>query len=100
MAKIDHIFKESFGPDFEKKAVKQIYLSKDDIKRPIDQGFEIGIHAGFGMGRRMITPKDLQNRWDAPRYDINDCFDKTTNQIKYEIFSILSTGDLQIEAIS
>lgn len=54
---------------------------------------ELGIWAGFGLGRKMITPKDLQSRWDIPRYDVNECFDKKTNLIQHDIFSSLSTGD-------
>jgi len=54
---------------------------------------ELGIGAGFGMGRRVITPKDIQRRWDIPRYDVNDCFNKNDNCLNYQLFASLSTGE-------
>jgi carbamoyltransferase len=49
--------------------------------------------AGFTMERRMIRPDDIQARWSLPRYDVNDCFDKSTNEIAYDVFENLSPGD-------
>ena len=54
---------------------------------------ELGMKAGFSMGRGMITPEHIKQRWSLPRYDVNDCFDKQTNDIRYDVFSSLSTGD-------
>lgn len=54
---------------------------------------ELGMLAGFSIGRRIITPADLQNRWEIPRYDVNDCFSKRDNSINYQVFASLSTGD-------
>lgn len=65
-------------------------FSDNNTKRVLK---DLNILAGFGMGRRMVTPKDLKERWDIPRYDANDCFDKSTNKILYSVFSSLSTGD-------
>ena len=148
---LDAIFADVFGKDNEKEAIKQFYLSIDDLKRLVDDGHELGIHgydhkvlprldykgqkrnieataeflepltgksqlsvaypygfsdnatkralkelgvvAGYSMERRIITPKDLQQRWNMPRFDVNDCFDKKSNRINYEVFSSLSTGD-------
>ena len=41
----------------------------------------------------MITPEDLQSRWSLPRYDVNDCFDKASNQMVSGVFSQLPVGD-------
>jgi len=54
---------------------------------------ELGVLAGVSMERRMIKPDDIQARWSLPRYDVNDCFDRESNAIRYEVFSNLSTGD-------
>ena len=54
---------------------------------------ELDMKAGFGLGREMLTPEHIKDRWDLPRYDVNDCFDKQTNDIRYGVFSSLSTGD-------
>ena len=54
---------------------------------------ELEMKAGFGLGREMLTPEHIKDRWDLPRYDVNDCFDKQTNDIRYGVFSNLSTGD-------
>jgi peptidoglycan/xylan/chitin deacetylase (PgdA/CDA1 family) len=54
---------------------------------------ELGLAAGFALGRRMVQPRDLEARWQIPRFDVNDCFDRDKNQIRYEVFSALSTGD-------
>lgn len=151
MPVLDAVFAEVFGPDGEKEAIKQFYLSLDDLKRLVDQGHELGLHGydhkvlprlsfeeqkrniqsnidfltpitgksnlsiaypygfsdnatrralkelgiitGYTMKREIITPKDLKERWDMPRYDVNDCFDKKDNRINYRVFSSLSTGD-------
>ncbi len=53
----------------------------------------LGAIAGLTMARRMITPEDLQSRWSLPRYDVNDCFDRETNEIDHAVFSQLSTRD-------
>jgi len=148
---LDALFRAVFGDDGEAEAVKQTYLSVDDLKRLRDAGHEIGVHthrhrvlprldfdaqkreiqigmeflretlgetrftvaypygfhddrtrramkelgalAGVSMGRRMIKPDDIQARWSLPRYDVNDCFDRASNEIRYELFSNLSTGD-------
>jgi peptidoglycan/xylan/chitin deacetylase (PgdA/CDA1 family) len=54
---------------------------------------DLNMKAGFGLGREMLTPEHIKDRWDLPRYDVNDCFDKQTNDMRYKIFSNLSTGD-------
>ena len=54
---------------------------------------ELGVLAGFTLGRKLIKPQDLQSRWSIPRYDVNDCFNKKNNTLKHEVFSTLSTGD-------
>ncbi|MDB2464702.1 polysaccharide deacetylase family protein [Amylibacter sp.] len=54
---------------------------------------DLKMKAGFGLGREMLTPKHVKERWDLPRFDVNDCFDKQTNDIRYGVFSNLSTGD-------
>ena len=149
---LDAVFADVFGADGEKEAIKQFYLSLDDLKRLVDDGHELGLHGydhkvlprlsfeeqkrniqanidflapisgksqlsvaypygfcdnatkralkeldivtGYSMKREIITPKDLIERWEMPRYDVNDCFDKKDNRINYQVFSSLSTGDL------
>jgi carbamoyltransferase len=54
---------------------------------------QLGALAGVSMDRRMIKPDDIQARWSLPRYDVNDCFDRRSNEIAYAIFASLSTGD-------
>jgi hypothetical protein len=39
------------------------------------------------MERRAIRPQDLSNRWCIPRYDVNDCFDRESNQMREAVFS-------------
>ena len=148
---VDKIFVDTFGDDAEADIVKQLYISRDNLKRLHDAGHELGLHghahrvlprldydqqksdieksidfmqsitgyrdftvaypygfsdihtkrvmkdsgmlAGFGLGRKMITPDHINDRWDLPRYDVNDCFDKQTNDIRYDVFASLSTGD-------
>ena len=148
---LDELFRVAFGHDVEASAVREIYLSKDDLKRLVDDGFEVGVHghdhrvlprlsyeeqrrnleraadfleeeigqvaktvaypygffdddtkramnelgfvAGFGMGREIVTPSTIHLGWGIPRFDVVDCFDRETDQIKYEVFSTLSTGD-------
>jgi peptidoglycan/xylan/chitin deacetylase (PgdA/CDA1 family) len=41
---------------------------------------EIGLRAGLVGGRRWIGPEDIRDRWTIPRFDVNDCFDRSTNQ--------------------
>jgi hypothetical protein len=54
---------------------------------------QLGALAGVTMERRMIKPGDIQARWSLPRYDVNDCFDRRSNEIVYPVFASLSTGD-------
>jgi peptidoglycan/xylan/chitin deacetylase (PgdA/CDA1 family) len=134
---LDAIFEDVFGPGSEAEAVRETYLSLDDLKRLIDAGIEVGSHthshkvlprldfmrqkqemetsvsflkgitgesrisvaypfgfhdsetdraaeeldllAGLAGERRPITQADIQSRWAIPRYDVNDCFDRSTN---------------------
>ena len=62
----------------------------DDTKRAMN---ELGFVAGFGMGREVVTPNTIHLGWGIPRFDVVDCFVRETDQIKYEVFSTLSTGD-------
>jgi len=48
--------------------------------------------AGLTMERRMIEPEDVRARWALPRYDVNDCFDRRSNQLVDRVFSGLSAG--------
>jgi peptidoglycan/xylan/chitin deacetylase (PgdA/CDA1 family) len=41
---LDVLFEEVFGKGAEREAVRETYLSADDLKRLADRGFEIGIH--------------------------------------------------------
>ena len=61
----------------------------NDTKRVMK---ELGLVVGMSMERRLITPGEIQARWSLPRYDVNDCFDKT-GAINYQVFSNMSTGD-------
>jgi peptidoglycan/xylan/chitin deacetylase (PgdA/CDA1 family) len=147
---LDALFTAVFGEGSEAAAVRETYLSVDDLKRLQDDGFELGVHtrhhrvlprldfdaqkreiqtgvdflrettgqthfavaypfgfhddrtrkameelellAGLTMERRMIEPEDIRERWSLPRYDVNDCFDRRSNEIIDEVFSNLSTG--------
>lgn len=142
---LDALFVEAFGKGSEAEAVRETYLSRDDLKRLVDRGFELGVHtnrhrvlprldldeqkreiatgarfltdltgqtefsvaypygfhdenthramreldlrAGLTMERRAIGPQDLSNRWCIPRYDVNDCFDRESNQMREAVFS-------------
>jgi peptidoglycan/xylan/chitin deacetylase (PgdA/CDA1 family) len=142
---LDALFVGAFGAESEAEAVRETYLSIEDLKHLVDRGFELGVHthhhrvlprldfeaqkreleigasflgnltgkteftvaypygfhdenthramrelglrAGFTMERRAIGPQDLQDRWSIPRYDVNDCFDRDTNQILDAVFS-------------
>jgi peptidoglycan/xylan/chitin deacetylase (PgdA/CDA1 family) len=148
---LDVLFTAVFGEGSEAMAVRETYLSIDDLKRLADGGFELGVHthrhrvlprldfdaqkreiqtgaeflrettgqtrfavaypfgfhddrtgkameeldllAGLTMERRMIEPEDIRARWSLPRYDVNDCFDRESNEIIHEVFSNLSTAD-------
>ena len=50
---------------------------------------ELDMTAGLSMERRVIVPGDLHGRWNVPRYDVNDCFDRASNEIVDGIFSQL-----------
>jgi peptidoglycan/xylan/chitin deacetylase (PgdA/CDA1 family) len=142
---LDALFASVFGEQSEVEAVRETYLSVDDLKRLVDRGFEVGVHtrrhrvlprldfedqkqeietgatwlrdltgqaeltvaypygfhdentrramrelglrAGLTMERRAIGPDDLRDRWSLPRYDVNDCFDHDSNQLREPVFS-------------
>jgi peptidoglycan/xylan/chitin deacetylase (PgdA/CDA1 family) len=142
---LDALFIDAFGEGSEAEAVRETYLSLDELKRLVDRGFELGVHthrhrvlprldldeqkqeieagasfltdltgqarftvaypygfhdenthramreldlrAGFTMERRAIGPQDLSDRWSIPRYDVNDCFDRESNQMQEAVFS-------------
>ena len=48
---------------------------------------ELHLRSGLTMERRAIEPQDLSDRWSIPRYDVNDCFDRESNQMQEAIFS-------------
>jgi peptidoglycan/xylan/chitin deacetylase (PgdA/CDA1 family) len=48
-----------------------------------------GARAGFGIDRRAVTPGDIAARWCLPRYDVNDCFDRASNELVEEVFAAL-----------
>jgi len=48
---------------------------------------ELGLRAGLTMERRAIGSQDLSDRWSIPRYDVNDCFDRESNQMQEAVFS-------------
>ena len=54
---------------------------------------ELGLRAGLTMERRAIGPQDLRDRWSIPRYDVNDCFDRESNQLLDPIFSQIAAGE-------
>jgi peptidoglycan/xylan/chitin deacetylase (PgdA/CDA1 family) len=147
---LDALFSAVFGEGSEAAALRETYLSVDELKRLRDSGRELGLHgrhhrvlprldfdgqrreiqaeveflrettgrkqfamsypfgfyddrtkkameelgllAGLTMERRTIEPEDIQARWSLPRYDVNDCFDKGSNEINREVFSDLSAG--------
>jgi peptidoglycan/xylan/chitin deacetylase (PgdA/CDA1 family) len=146
---LDALFEHVFGPGSEADAVRETYMSIDQLKRLADAGVEIGSHAhahrvlprldfalqkremetsvgflkeitghsrislaypfsfhdeetkraageldllaGFAGERRPITDADIRSRWSVPRYDVNDCFDRTSNQPIGEIFAGLGS---------
>jgi peptidoglycan/xylan/chitin deacetylase (PgdA/CDA1 family) len=65
-------------------------FADQDTKRAMK---DLDLLGGFTMGRRLITPQDIHARWEIPRFDVNDCFQKRSNEIVYDVFSSLSTGD-------
>ncbi|MBW2494669.1 MAG: polysaccharide deacetylase family protein [Deltaproteobacteria bacterium] len=146
---LDALFSETFGEGSEAEAVRETYLSVDDLKRLLDLGLELGVHthrhrvlprldfdqqkqeieiganflrdltgqtdftvaypygfcdenthramrelglrAGLTMERRIIELRDLRERWSIPRYDVNDCFDRESNQLVNAVFAQLAT---------
>jgi peptidoglycan/xylan/chitin deacetylase (PgdA/CDA1 family) len=148
---LDALFARTFGADSEVEAVKETYLSIDDLKRLVDRGFELGVHthrhrvlprldfeaqkqeieigasflrdltgqtelvvaypygfhdenthralrelglrAGLTMERRAIEPRDLRERWSIPRYDVNDCFERKSNQMLEAVFSQITMSE-------
>jgi peptidoglycan/xylan/chitin deacetylase (PgdA/CDA1 family) len=142
---LDALFDETFGAGSEAEAVRETYMSRDELKRLVDLGIELGVHthrhrvlprldfdaqkqeieiganfladltgqtdftvaypygfhdanthramealglrAGLTMERRVIGPKDLSERWSIPRFDVNDCFDRESNQMQDSVFS-------------
>jgi len=146
---LDALFESVFGPGSEADAVRETYMSVDQLKRLADAGVEIGSHAhahrvlprldfvqqkremetsagflkeitghsrislaypfsfhdeetkraaseldllaGFAGERRPITDDDIRSRWSVPRYDVNDCFDRSTNHAIDEIFAGLAS---------
>jgi peptidoglycan/xylan/chitin deacetylase (PgdA/CDA1 family) len=147
---LDALFSAVFGAGSEADAVRETYLSLDDLKRLLDGGIELGVHtrrhrvlprldfdaqkreietaveflrettgqtqfavaypfgfhdertrkamqelgvlAGLTMERRAIDSEDIRARWSLPRYDVNDCFDRRSNEINREVFSSLASG--------
>ena len=54
---------------------------------------ELDLRAGLTMERRAIEPHDLSDRWSIPRYDVNDCFDRESNQMQEAVFSQVVAGE-------
>ncbi len=54
---------------------------------------ELGLRAGLTMERRAIGPQDLRDRWSIPRYDVNDCFNRESNQMLDAVFSQIAAGE-------
>jgi peptidoglycan/xylan/chitin deacetylase (PgdA/CDA1 family) len=148
---LDTLFMETFGEGSEIEAVRETYMSIEELKRLVDRGFELGIHtdrhrvlprldfnaqkqeieiganflteltgqigftvaypygfhdenahramreldlrAGLTMERRAIEPQDLSDRSSIPRYDVNDCFDRESNQMQEAVFSQVVAGE-------
>jgi peptidoglycan/xylan/chitin deacetylase (PgdA/CDA1 family) len=152
---LDALFARAFGAESEAEAVRETYLSIDELKQLVERGFELGVHthrhrvlprldfeaqkqeiaigtsllrdltgqtrftvaypygfhdenthramrelelqAGLTMGRRAIEPQDLRDRWSIPRYDVNDCFDRASNQMLEAVFSQIATSELEAD---
>ena len=146
---LDAIFQEVFGPGGEADAIRETYLDRDDLKRLVDLGFELGAHShshrvlprldyaeqkreistslefvqeisgetrssvaypcgfydddtkramqdldvliGVSMERRAIDVEDIASRYALPRYDVNDCFDRISNEMLEDVFVGLTT---------
>lgn len=144
---LDSLFDGTFGDGAEAAAVKETYLSLDDLKRLLDAGIEIGVHthrhrvlprldldtqaseigiglefvrlisgvddpsvsypfgfsddrtalamselgarAGFSIERRAIGPDDIAAKWTIPRFDVNDCFSRDSNEMVPRVFDPL-----------
>jgi peptidoglycan/xylan/chitin deacetylase (PgdA/CDA1 family) len=140
---ISAIFEGTFGPGSEADAIRETYLSRGDLMRLVDLGFELGAHThshrvlprldfaeqkreiataldfvreisgetrscvaypygfynddtkrvmrdldalmGLSMERRAIDAEDIASRYALPRYDVNDCFDRVSNEMLEEI---------------
>jgi peptidoglycan/xylan/chitin deacetylase (PgdA/CDA1 family) len=140
---IDAIFEQTFGPGSEAEAIRETYMDRDDLKRLVDLGFELGSHShshrvlprlefseqkreiataidfvqeisgetrscvsypcgfydddthramgdldaliGLSMERRAIASEDVVARYAMPRYDVNDCFDRASNEMLDEV---------------
>jgi len=53
---------------------------------------DLGYQAGLTLGRRIVKPKDLYDRWEIPRYDVNDIFDGENN-LNAKKIEVLFSGD-------
>jgi peptidoglycan/xylan/chitin deacetylase (PgdA/CDA1 family) len=142
---LDALFEGVFGPGSEAEAVRETYMSVDQLRRLADAGVEIGSHAhahrvlprldfalqkremeisvgflkeitgdsrislaypfsfhdqdtkraadeldllaGFAGERRPITDPDIRARWSVPRYDVNECFDRSSNALRGDLFA-------------
>ena len=145
---LDVIFDEVFGRGSQAAAVRETYMSLDQLKRLLDAGIEVGTHthshkvlprldfmnqkhemetgasflkeitgesrisiaypfgfhdqdthraaaeldlcAGLAVDRRPITQVDVEGRWAIPRYDVNDCFDRSTNAPTSAVLEVCS----------
>jgi len=53
---------------------------------------ELGYLAGLTLGRRVVKPKDLYDRWEIPRFNVNDIFD-VENNLNAKKIEFLFSGD-------
>jgi len=54
---------------------------------------ELDLRGGLTMERRAICPQDLRDRWSIPRFDVNDCFDRESNQMLAAVFSQIAANE-------
>ena len=72
-------------------------IHNDDLAIAYPQGFfnhetervnkELGLIGGFTMGREILNGQLLKEKWQIPRFDVNDCFNGATCSLNENIFA-------------
>ena len=53
---------------------------------------DLGLEGGFTMARRVVKPKDLNERWEIPRFDVRDIF-SPQGELNYSVLDKIVVED-------